>query len=84
LPTQDWYNPEQVDEYAAQLERGDNVKPIQAVKTPDGRKFILDGHHRYLASQKTGIPVEVNVREGVGPVGLSSWDNVKPQAPPGG
>ena len=52
---------------------GPRVKPIEVVELPDGRQFLLEGHHRYVASQKTGVPVDVHVTPGEGPVGFG-WE----------
>jgi ParB-like chromosome segregation protein Spo0J len=69
---------QQVTDYAARLQAGEKLSPIQAVKTPKGQTYITDGHHRYMASQVTGIPVEVRVIEGAGPVGFPNWNDVRP------
>ncbi|MCP3996327.1 MAG: ParB N-terminal domain-containing protein [bacterium] len=74
-PTQLAVSPQIVDDYAARLMRGERLRPIEVVELPDGRRFILDGHHRYVASQETGIPVDVNVTKGEGPVGFD-WEEV--------
>ena len=72
-PTQDWISRSAVDDYAARLRAGERLQPIEVQRLRDGREFILDGHHRYVASQQTGIPVEINYVDGVGPVGLPDW-----------
>src|SRR5690606_22489183 len=56
-PTQDWIDMSAVDDYVAQLRAGRAVAPIEVQVLPDGRAFILDGHHRYVASQRIGVPV---------------------------
>jgi hypothetical protein len=76
-PTQDVLNPQRVAEYAGQLESGTILPPVEVVNIPGRGMYILDGHHRYAASQLTGIPVEINVVEGVGPIGMSDWSNVQ-------
>lgn len=40
-------------------------------------KDIINGTHRYVASQQTGIPVEIQVTQGSGPIGLSDWSEVR-------
>ena len=74
-PTQLEVNPGIVARYAAKLEAGEAVDPIHAVEVPDGRQFIIEGHHRYVASQLTGIPVPTVVTQGAGPVGFN-WGQV--------
>jgi hypothetical protein len=72
-PTQDSVEQAQVEEYMAQLQGGESVPPIDA--SSDG--YILDGHHRYVASQRTGIPVDVRVSGSAGgPIGLPDWSTV--------
>jgi hypothetical protein len=75
-PTQDWINPAKVDEYAASLRAGENVPPVEVQRLPNGKEYILDGHHRYVASMRTGILVDRTVTEGPGPVGLPDWSKV--------
>ncbi|SDP30567.1 ParB-like nuclease domain-containing protein, partial [Paenibacillus sp. yr247] len=76
-PTQDYVNPEKVDEYANKLSNGEPVEPIEVYDAPDGGRYISEGHHRYVASQETGIPVEMNVKEGGGPIGHPDWSEVQ-------
>jgi RHS repeat-associated protein len=64
-----------VEKYAAQLRAGAKVAPIHAVEVPGGQRYITEGHHRYVASVQTGIPVEVVVTQGGGPVGFD-WAHV--------
>jgi hypothetical protein len=64
-----------VQRYAAQLRAGQKVDPIHAIEIPDGRRFIIEGHHRYVASQLTGKPVDVRIEPGAGPVGFD-WKDV--------
>lgn len=75
-PTQDWISRSAVDDYAVRLQAGETLPAIDVQRLPDGREFILDGHHRYVASQQTGIPVDINYVDGVGPVGLPDWAKV--------
>jgi RHS repeat-associated protein len=74
-PTQLQIHPDIVARYVRQLKAGEQLKPIEIVRLPDGREFILDGHHRFVASEQTGIPVGRAVFPGEGPVGLS-WSDV--------
>jgi hypothetical protein len=64
-----------VEKYAQQLRAGEDVGPVHAVEVPGGKQFIIEGHHRYVASQLTGIPVKIIVQPGAGPVGFS-WKDV--------
>jgi hypothetical protein len=64
-----------VDRYAARLRVGQRIDPIHAVEVPGGHRYIIEVHHRYVASQQTGILVEVVVQRGGGPVG-SDWKDV--------
>jgi ParB-like chromosome segregation protein Spo0J len=64
-----------VERYAAQLRAGQKLDPIHAVEVPSGQRYIIEGHHRYVASQQTGIPVEVVTKQGAGPVGFD-WKDV--------
>ncbi len=47
--------PEKVEEYAEMIKNGVEFDPILAWKNPkDGKYWIIDGNHRYLAHQKVG------------------------------
>ena len=83
-PTQDWIDPNQVDIYAARLRAGERLPPIDVQQLPDGRRFILDGHHRYVASQLVGIPVDMNITYGSGPIGWPDWTDVSYSLPNSG
>lgn len=74
-PTQLEIHPEIVEAYVAKLRSGQPVAPIEAIRLPDGRVFIIEGHHRYVASQRTGIDVKVFTMDGHGPVGFD-WEEV--------
>nr|WP_243182915.1 RHS repeat-associated core domain-containing protein [Anaerosolibacter carboniphilus] len=76
-PTQDIVNPEKVLEYANKLKTGQYIEPIEVVEIPGKGRYIVEGHHRYAASQQTGIPVEIKVRQGNGPTGLPDWSEVR-------
>lgn len=72
-PTQTEINPQKVQSYADKLQAGENVKPIEVVNVNGKGKYIIEGHHRYVASQQTGIPVEVIETQGDGPIGMPNW-----------
>ncbi len=47
--------PEKVEEYAEMIKNGVEFDPILVWKNPkDGKYWIIDGNHRYLAHQKAG------------------------------
>lgn len=75
-PTQLVVDPTVIDSYSQKLRSSEKVPPIDVIRLPDGREFITEGHHRFLASQLTGIPVEKKVFPNRGPVGFN-WANVK-------
>ena len=77
-PTQDWINMNQVNSYAARLRAGETVAAIEAVNVSGRGTYILDGHHRFVASQITGISVDISITVGQGPVGLPNWSSVTP------
>lgn len=72
-PTQEFVNPEKVAEYAKKLQAGEKVSPVEIVDIEGKGKCLTEGHHRYVASQQTGIPVDEVGKKGSGPVGLPDW-----------
>ena len=76
-PTQNVINPQKVDEYARQLLSGEELLPIKVVEIPGRGKYILNGHHRYVASKQTGIPIEIRTISGEGPIGMPDWRDVE-------
>lgn len=76
-PTQEFVNQERVTYYADKLKAGAVVEPIKVVEVPGKGQYIVEGHHRYVASQQTGIPVKVQVVKGQGPIGMSDWSQVQ-------
>jgi len=78
-PTQDWINMSQVNSYVAKLKAGQTVRPIDVVHVQGRGFYIIDGHHRFVASQMTGIPINANVTTGAGPIGLPDWSSVVPR-----
>jgi hypothetical protein len=75
-PTQLVVDPGTVCDYVIKLGYGQKVDPIEVVRLPDGREFITEGHHRYVASQLTGIAVDQKTIENPGPVGFN-WSRVR-------
>jgi len=78
-PTQDWINMKEVDNYAAKLRAGEILDPIEIYEVAGKGYFIQDGHHRFVASHITGIPVEVRFYSTGGPVGWPNWLDVIPE-----
>ena len=76
-PTQEFVNQERVNFYAEKLKAGEAVEPIKVVNVPGKGQYIIEGHHRYVASQQTGIPVKIQVVEGQGPIGMDDWSQVQ-------
>jgi len=74
-PTQLHVDPNIVRNYAQTLLAGGSVPPIDIVRLPDGREFITEGHHRFVAGELTGKPVERKMYPDRGPVGVS-WSEV--------
>jgi RHS repeat-associated protein len=76
-PTQDIINPAKVAEYANKLRAGEKLAPIEAVEIPGKGIYIIEGHHRFVASVETGIPVEIEITQNQGPIGLPNWSTVQ-------
>ncbi|MFD8495866.1 LamG-like jellyroll fold domain-containing protein [Amycolatopsis sp. NPDC059657] len=74
-PTQDYVDPDTVEYYVEELRAGRPVGPIETQRLADGREYIEEGHHRYVASVKTGIPVERITVDGA-TVGMPDWSGV--------
>ncbi len=74
-PTQDWINWHEVNNYVEKLLKGEKIPPIEVVDVPGKGKFILDGHHRFVASQIANKPISMNIKKS-GPVGMKDWSNV--------
>jgi hypothetical protein len=70
-----------VDDYAARLRAGEKLPPIGVQRMPDGTEVILDGHHRYVASQITRMSVDKIYSTSVWPVGEADWSDVSYDAP---
>ncbi|CUU50367.1 ParB N-terminal domain-containing protein [Clostridium beijerinckii] len=76
-PTQDVVNREKVDEYIQRLRAGEILEPAEVVDIPGKGKYLVEGHHRFVASQESGIPIDIKVKIGNGPVGMPDWSYVE-------
>lgn len=76
-PTQDVVNPQKVEEYANRLRASEKIPPVRMIEVPGKGTYIINGHHRYIASLQTGIPVEIKVVQGQGPIGMPDWSGVQ-------
>lgn len=77
LPTQEVVNQQKVAEYSRRLKAGERIPPVQVIEIPGKGRYIIDGHHRYVASLQTGIPVEIRVVQAQGPIGMPDWTNTQ-------
>ncbi len=71
-PTQDWLDKQQVEAYKNQIKNGEPVKPITAYEV-NGKTYIEDGHHRYVAYKELGKTPVVNIHGRGGPIGYPDW-----------
>jgi hypothetical protein len=76
-PTQQFVNRQKVNEYIAKLKSGEKVEPIEVYRVDNKGIYIEEGHHRFIASKETGIPVMIKYKGNSGPVGFSNWLEVK-------
>jgi len=76
-PTQDIVNPQKVADYVKRLQAGEKLKSVKAVNISGKGIYITNGHHRYVASQRAGIPVDIKIVKGQGPVGMPNWNDVQ-------
>lgn len=70
-PTQLTVDPLVVGQYAAKIIAGEPVAAIEVVLLPDGREFITEGHHRFVAGELAGSPVDRKVFPNNGPAGFN-------------
>ena len=66
-----------MNEHVRRLQAGERLDPIEVIEIPGRGRFIIDGHHRYVASHQSGIPVPIRVTQGSGPIGMPNWLNVE-------
>ena len=67
-----------IDNIATKLEKGKKMKPIKLALV-EGKVYIVDGIHRYLASLKTGkniVKKFVNVTPKIEDINKEEWDKV--------
>ena len=77
-PTQDWINRFTVQNYVEKLHRGEHIDAIEILDIEGKGKYIIEGHHRYVASMMTGIPVPSTIRTSqAGPIGYQDWTRVE-------
>jgi hypothetical protein len=76
-PTQDMVNREKVENYISKLREGEKIDPIEIVDVEGKGKFITEGHHRYVASKESGLPVDIKIKKDSGPTGMPDWSYVE-------
>ncbi len=76
-PTQEIINRDKVDEYIAELKAGKDVGFVEVYKVQGKGYYISEGHHRFVASQESGIPVKIKYLDSGGPAGLPDWSGVE-------
>jgi len=82
LPTQDYINPNKVMAYVKRMKAGEEIEPIEEfTNTTNGKKYLLDGHHRYIASQISGIPVSMEFAGSGALFGFPSWKYAEQKTP---
>lgn len=72
-PSQDWIDKSAVDSYVSRIRGGEKLPAIDVERMADGAEVILDGHHRYVASQIAGVSIEKNYVSYGFDVGLPNW-----------
>jgi RHS repeat-associated protein len=77
-PTQDGVDPDKVERYMREMKAGAQFPPAEAIQLPDGRIFLMEGHHRYVASLRAGISLPIHIEHvTAGPIGLPDWSRVE-------
>ena len=76
-PTQLVINRERVDFYKSILQSGKKIQPIEVCEVEGKGAFIIEGHHRFVASKELGIPVDIIRTKTGGPTGFPSWKYVE-------
>ena len=76
-PTQLEINPERVQYYIDKIKNGQKLDPIPVVNVAGKGKFLLEGHHRYVASKMMGVEIDSIETQGKGPIGLKDWSQVE-------
>ena len=76
-PTQIEINSERVQYYIQKLKMGDKLDPIIVVNVDGKGKFLIEGHHRYVASKRLGVKIDIIEVKGGGPIGMKNWGQVE-------
>ena len=76
-PTQLEINPERVQYYIDKIKSGKKLDPIPVINVEGKGKFLLEGHHRYVASKMMGVEIDIIETQGKGPIGLKNWSQVE-------
>ncbi|MDM5154741.1 hypothetical protein QUF88_13165 [Bacillus sp. DX1.1] len=76
-PTQEIVNRERVDFYKEKLLNDEKIEPVEVYKIEGKGQYLQEGHHRYVASVETGIPVEIKELPHSGSAGMPNWKYVE-------
>ena len=76
-PTQLEINPERVQYYIDKIKSGQKLDPVPIVNVEGKGRFLLEGHHRYVASKMMGVEIDLIEIQGNGPIGLKNWSQVE-------
>lgn len=76
-PTQEIVNRDMVDSYKEKLLNGEKIEPIEVYEIDGKGHYLQEGHHIYVASVETGIPVEKIYLPHSGPSGMPNWKYVE-------
>lgn len=72
-PTQSEVRINIVERYVKQIKTGIPLKPIEVYKVKGKGVFIMEGHHRYVASKLMGKKIKITYLPHGGPVGRPDW-----------
>lgn len=50
---------EKVQSIKAAIEAGEEMPPIEIGGARTGKRYLHDGHHRYVAARELGLPIKV-------------------------
>lgn len=82
LPTQDYINPLKVEEYKMLLQNPEIKVPWSEAYLQNGKLYLEEGHHRYVARMQLGIDPPLIIRNTGGPIGFPDWSSTTYQLPP--